>query len=266
MASAAILYTGGKDEEFVTTQIGPKEAEIKIKADGTMDLKLSNKLITNFKGEQTFSTHTGVERGTYFNFVSPTSESKINKNIQQTKFIKNYFNHNKIGSYSPMTCYMPYKNMAMSYHTHPYCQNQNTKENFYVFTLPSENDITFYFEDPYIRPGKIHFVVDALGYYVLCLSGPPYDRNKLIGIRIIRNITEEFKKVETSYERPGNRLALFYTISKNSNDFETIEKVKKLINDTIDRVVANESYKPFQHFKFYLFDDPPPVLKNIRII
>ncbi len=266
MASADILYTSGKDEEFVATEIGREQAKITIKGDGTMDVELSKKLITLFKGEQTISTNTGVERGTYFNFVSPTSGSKIKQNEEQTKFIKNYFNLNQTKSYSPMTCYMQPKNMAMSYHTHPYCQNEITKEKFYVFTLPSDGDIIHYFSDPYIRPGKIHFVVDALGYYVLCLGGPPYGMHQLKGKKIIRNIVKEFSKLQTTYERPGNRFALFFTVSKNSNDYENIHKVKKLINDTIDRVITNEIYKPFQHFKFYLFDDPPPVLKNIRIL
>ncbi len=141
----------------ISITVGPskeQDAVIELKPNGLMNIRFSSGIIEDFLKLRKQSTSLKREFGGY-----------LNKNEKRVNFSKTIMG-------TPMECPLVPTPGIGSFHTHPYCQPKNLKDDYFVFTFPSTGDIIHYFKEPYARSGRIHFVIDALGYFVLAIKIP----------------------------------------------------------------------------------------------
>lgn len=161
----SIIPTSSTTDISIT--VGPsreQDARIQIKPGGKMDIKFSNGIIEDFLQLRKQSSSLKREVGGYLN----KSDARVN------------FSKTIMGT--PMMCPLVPTPGIGSFHTHPYCQQKYLKDNYFVFTFPSTGDIIHYFKEPYARSGRIHFVIDALGYFVMVINIPK-DLNTVPGFK-----------------------------------------------------------------------------------
>ena len=261
----------------ISITVGPSEetdATLQI-TEGFMDVQFSSGIIHDFLTLRNQSSSIKRELGGY-----------QRKNLPRV-------NWTQITQGTPMTCPInPTYNSIGSFHTHPYCQNQNIKDNFYVFTFPSDTDITHYFTEPYARNGRIHFVIDALGYFILVIR-IPLNFNQIMLDSFLYFHKERLKELEQSmggvytvdptYTNKSIPDLLFFKFpgkgKEAQNKGQRVERkdFKDNFNEYISKnymqqnfYINTQIYFPvthlIQHFKYYLYSDPAPKLKRIDLI
>ena len=125
----------------------------------------------------------------------------------------------------------------LSVHTHPGSTAPNRTDYWYV-TLPSSTDFNLYTSDVGMyKQGRIHFIVDPLGYFIIIVKGRNVKIDKLLNI---------FQKYYTEVDN-----YVYYKFPKNK--YPTKQALKKHINDLLSK-------EDQLNISFHLYSDIAPTV------